>query len=417
MKATLKRVRGIVLLMGLSVLFSQLHAQNGDNFYMIGGVIKNARTKKAIEYVTVSATGTHVGTIANEDGEFILKINDNLNVTEIELSCLGYFNTKVPVSRQNALNQEFLMQPQPYPLKEIHIKGWNSALELMEIAIEKIENNYSQTPNLLTGFYRETAQKGRRYITVSEAVVNIFKDSYKKNTDRDKVQILKGRKLVSPKINDTLAVKLLGGPNISIYLDIVKNPELLLEKEILHLYSYKLDEPIYINDRLQFVVRFVPRIIVDYPLYTGTFYIDQETLAFTRAEFSMDMKDKEKVTNIILYRKPAGLRFYPDEVSYIVSYRQQDDKTYLHYINNILRFKCDWKRRLFATNYTVISEFVITDNQKENPSRIAAKDSFSNRQSLSDEAMSYFDSYFWGAYNIIEPTESLESAANKLKKD
>ena len=417
MKTTSKRFKGVILLMGLSLLFSHLFAQNNDNYFMIGGVVKNARTKKVIEYVTVYAVGSHVGTITNEDGEFILKLNDTLNVKEIELSCLGYFNTKIPVAGQNALNQEFLMQPQPYPLKEIQVKSWSNALELMEIAIEKIEYNYSQTPNLLTGFYRETAQKSRRYITVSEAVVNIYKDSYIKSADRDKVQILKGRKLVSPKLSDTLAVKLLGGPNLAIFVDIVKNPELLIEKESLKMYSYKLDESIYINDRLQYVVRFVPQLIVGYPLYSGTFYIDQETLAFTRAEFSMDMKDKDKVTNIILYRKPTGLRFSPDEVSYIVSYRQQDGKTYLHYINNILRFKCDWKRRLFATNYTVISELVITDNQKENPLRIASKDSFSNRQSLSDEAMGYFDNDFWGAYNIIEPTESLESAVNKLKKD
>jgi hypothetical protein len=60
---------------------------------------------------------------------------------------------------------------------------------------------------------------------------------------------------------------------------------------------------------------------------------------------------------------------------------------------------------------------VITDNQKENPLRITNKDSFSSRRSLSDEAMSYYDSNFWGVYNIIEPTESLESAVSKLKKE
>ena len=417
MKTTLIRVKGIVLLMGLSLLFSHLHAQNNENYFIISGVVKNARNKKAIEYVTVSAVGTHVSTISNEDGEFILKINDALNVTEIEFSCLGYYNVKVPVLKQNVLNQEYFMQPQLYPLKEVKVLSWKSALELMEIAIEKIELNYSLMPNLLTGFYRETAQKSRRYITISEAVVHIYKDSYMTTFDRDKVQILKGRTLVSPKVSDTLAVKLLGGPNMAIYIDIVKNPDLLLDKEFLHLYNYRLDETMTINDRLQYVVRFTPQKITNYPLYSGTFFIDQETLAFTRAEFSMDMTDKDKVTNIILYRKPSGLRFSPEEVSYIVSYIQQGDKTYLHYLSNKIRFKCDWKRRLFATSYTVISELVITDNQKEKPQRIAGKDTFSSRQSLSEKVMSYYDRDFWGAYNIIEPIESLEFAVSKLKKE
>ena len=38
-------------------------------------------------------------------------------------------------------------------------------------------------------------------------------------------------------------------------------------------------------------------------------------------------------------------------------------------------------------------------------------------ESLSDKVMGFYDVNFWGAYNIIEPTESLESAVNKLKKE
>jgi len=217
--------------------------------------------------------------------------------------------------------------------------------------------------------------------------------------------------------DEAYTFEMFGDSTKDVIIDIVKNPELLLDKEILPYYNYKIDNAMTINDRPQYVVKFTPQVIQNYPLYTGTFYIDQETLAFTRAEFAMDMRDKDKVTNVILRRKPAGLRFSPDEVSYIVSYIYQDDKSYLHYLNNKIRFKCDWKRRLFATNYTVISELVITDNQKENPERIAIKDSFSNNKSLSEQAMSYYDSNFWGAYNIIEPTESLESAVSKLKRE
>ena len=417
MKTTARKIKSIALLMGSVLLFSHLQAQNDDDFYTIGGVVKDARTKRKIEHATVSAVGTYVGTITNEDGEFVLKLSDSLSVMEIEFSCLGYYNVKFPVSKQNTLNQEFLLQPQSIPLKEIEVLSWKNARDLIEIAIEKIEQNYSQTPNLLTGFYRETAQKSRKYITISEAVVQIYKDSYKSSTDRDKVQILKGRTLVSPKISDTLAVKLLGVPNLAIFVDVVKNSELIIDKEIIPLYAYKLDESVTMNDRIQYVVRFTPQMIVDFPLYSGTFYIDQETLAFTRIEFAMDMKDKNKVTNIILLRKPSGLRFSPEEVSYVVSYKYQDGKTYLNYLHGQIRFKCDWKRRLFATNYTVVSELVITDNQKESPIRIANRDSFSNRRSLSDEAMSYYDSNFWGAYNIIEPTESLESAVSKLRRE
>jgi hypothetical protein len=59
---------------------------------------------------------------------------------------------------------------------------------------------------------------------------------------------------------------------------------------------------------------------------------------------------------------------------------------------------------------------VVTDNQMDNIDRISGKNSFSMNKSLSDEAMTYYDSDFWGAYNIIEPTESLETAVGKLKR-
>jgi hypothetical protein len=301
-------------------------------------------------------------------------------------------------------------------LSEIQVFSWRNPRDLIKAALEKVENNYVLSPNSLTGFYRETIQKRRRYINISEAVIEIYKGPYNQPADLDRVKILKGRKLISPKASDTLSVKLQGGPNMTVYMDIVKNPYFLLDLEILPYYTYKMGETTTINDRAQYTVHFEPQMILPYPLYIGTFYIDRETLSFTRAEFKIDMRDKQKVTNTILIEKPRGLRFTPEEVAYIVTYKQQGDKTYLNYIRNDIRFKCDWKRKLFATNYTVCGETVITDRADQNVARIPAREAFSIHRSLSREVALYQDENFWGMYNIIEPTESLENAVNKLKK-
>jgi hypothetical protein len=203
---------------------------------------------------------------------------------------------------------------------------------------------------------------------------------------------------------------------MSVFIDIVKNPDVILGSEFLPYYSYKMGETTTIDDRLQFVVHFEPQASLDFPLYHGTLYIDRETYAFTRAEFSMDMSDRIKVTDAILKAKPLGLRFTPEGVDYIVTYKQLNDKTSLNYIRNEVRFKCDWRRRLFATNYTIVNETVITDTDEDNIARIAARDAFSMRKSLSAEVSAYYDEDFWGAYNIIEPTESLENAVGRLKR-
>ena len=287
---------------------------------------------------------------------------------------------------------------------------------LVEEAIRKIPENYNPKASMLTGFYRETAQKGRRYISISEAVIDVYKTSYKESAERDRVQIYKGRKLLSQKASDTLAVKLLGGPNMSIYVDIVKNPDILLDMETIQWYNFRMEEPTTIDNRPQYTISFTPQIILPFALYYGKLYIDKERLSFTRAEFFLNMDDKNKATQAILRKKPFGLRFKPVELSYFVNYKQRDGLTYLSYIRNGIRFKCDWKRRLFSTNYTILSEMVVTDGKDENVNSIPYRESFKASQALSDKVSNFADENFWGAYNIIEPTESRENAVNKLKK-
>jgi hypothetical protein len=395
-----------------------MNAQESAGYFTISGTVKDIYSKKKIEYVSVSASGTHVGTVTNEDGEFALKLANDSKVNEIELSCIGYYNARITVSRDGRMqNRTYYITPQSFQLSEIEVFSWQNPRDLVKAALSKVNQNYSMNPNLFTGFYRETIQKRHKYINISEAIVHLYKGSYKTtDVESDRIQVLKGRKLISPKVSDTLNVKLLGGPNMAIYMDVVKNPDLLLSEDVLPYYSYKMGETTSINERLQYVVHFQPQVVLPIPLFTGAFYIDRETLSFTRAEFNMDMRDKLKVIDAILREKPKGLRFSPEEVSFVVTYRQQKDKTYLNYIRNEIRFKCDWKRKLFATNYTIIGETVITDNQEDDVVKIPNKDAFSIKQSLSQEVSAYFDNDFWGAYNIIEPTESLENAVNKLKK-
>ena len=177
-----------------------------------------------------------------------------------------------------------------------------------------------------------------------------------------------------------------------------------------------MEESVMIDERPHFVVSFAPQVNLPYALYYGKLYIDKQSIAFTRAEFSLSMDDKNKATQAILKKKPYNLRFKPEEVSFLVNYKLRDGISYLNYIRSEFKFKCDWKRRLFSTNYTIISEMVVTGGKVGNVDNIPAKLSFKQSQSLSDNVSSFRDANFWEDYNIIEPSESLESAVNKLKK-
>jgi len=111
------------------------------------------------------------------------------------------------------------------------------------------------------------------------------------------------------------------------------------------------------------------------------------------------------------------MRFNPEGVSFLVTYKLRDGISHLNYIRSEVRFKCDWKKRLLSSNYTIVSETVITDRKDEKATRIPNKLTFRDSQSLSDKLSSFSDIAFWEDYNIIEPDESLESAVNRLKRE
>lgn len=419
MKTLCQHTLRFLLLIGFLCSLEPSTAQQtvaSDSAYItVSGTVKDKQSKKRLEYVNVSVPGSNVGTITNSEGEFSIKVKLSLRAKSLEISHLGYLNTLIPIDGKDITDLDVKLMPTSNVLEEVVIRARDPRYIVLE-AINKIGTNYSPVSNLLTGFYRETAQKGRRYINISEAVIDVYKTPYKEQkVDRDRVQIYKGRKILSQKRSDTLIVKLLGGPTLSVYVDIVKNPELLLAPDELKYYSFRMEESVMLNDRPHYVIEFEPQAILPYALYYGKLYIDKERLSFTRAEFSLSMDDRNKATQAILKKKPFGLRFKPTEVSFLVTYKENQGLTYLSYIRNEVRFKCDWKRRLFSTNYAIVSEMVVTDG-KEQAEGIPYRSAFKATQSLSDKVSNFTDEDFWGAYNIIEPTESLETAVTKLKK-
>ena len=388
-----------------------------DGYFTVTGVVRNKDDRKKLENVNVSVPGTNIGTVTNSDGLFSLKIKDAEIVRGLEVSHIGYLNTQISLKENKDLSTLTVwMIPAPNLLSEIVIFG-NNARGIVEEAIRKIPVNYSPNENMPTTFYRETVQKRRRYISVSEAVIDVYKTAYNDRVPvKDKVQLQKGRRLLSQKNSDTLAVKVVGGPSLAIYLDVVKNQDALLNMGDLDYYEFHIEEPVNFDNRMQYVISFRPTVSLMYALFYGKLYIDFEKLAFTRAEFSLDMKNKTKAVEAILHKKPLGLQFKPQEVSYLVTYKEQNGKTYLNYIWNTIRFKCDWKKRLFSSGYTVYSEMVVTDRQEDNFTAISNKTAFKEKQVFYDLVDEYWNEDFWKEYNIIEPTESLEHAVKKLKK-
>jgi hypothetical protein len=397
----MRRLWLIILLLAPLAVFAQQ--------VVISGSVVDEKTGAELGQVSVSAG--RVSVVTNEDGVFSLKLAEMPG--SIMVSHLGYKSRQVKLTEGATERLKIKLQPTSILLREIVVMN-EDPRELVDIAISKIPENYSKAPELLKGFYRETAMKRKHYIYVAEGVVDMYKTAYDCSAARDRVAIRKGRRLLSPKKGDTLSVKVMGGPMQPIQLDIVKNTDFLLNAEELAYYDFKMEVPEVIAGRTQFVVGISPRALLPYPLFFGKLYIDCERLAFTRIELDLDMSDKDKATRTMLVKKPLGVRFKPRELSSVVDYRYEDGVTRISYLRNMFRFNCDWKRRLFATSFTATCEMVVTDSSSDGVQPIASRNSFDSRDAYYDKVEYFMDPDYWRSYNIIEPSESLDKAIRKL---
>jgi hypothetical protein len=378
--------------------------------YSVQGSVVDATTGRPMESVHVSVPGRHYATVTNADGGFTIK--SDRPVTEVVFTYVGYRTLR---QKTGVGPMRVRLVPEALRLDEASIIT-GDPLEIVRSAIWKIRDNYSDHPELLECFYRETIRKRNRYIYVSEAVARMYKTAYDGTVYRDRTALEKSRVLLSQRRTDTLSVKMQGGPTQAVTFDVVKNSEVLFNEDELALYEFEMGMPTYIGDRLQFVIHFRPGSTpVEWALYGGTLYIDREFLSFTRIEMSLDMSDIPKATRMMVVRKPLSLRLTPRELSIVINYRLQGEKSRLEYFRSTMRFNCDWRKRLFATSYAVVNELVVTD-VREPAVQIPRTEMFRTVDILSDKAAEFLDPDFWKDYNIIEPTESLEHAIGRLRK-
>ena len=384
-----------------------------EGLVQMNGVVRDARTGKPLPQVAVSVQGSHEATVTNVDGGFTIKAPRIPQ--SLIFSHLGYQTAVIPMSAGNLTNLKVRMQPSSIMLSEVLVSA-NNPLEIVLAAIDKIKDNYSRNPELMRCFYRETTQKGRRYIYVAEAVMDMYKSPYNRVYHHDRVSIIKGRRIVSTQASDTLGAKMQGGPTLPIYIDFMKNREYLLTKDELSLYKLQMEVPTMLNERPQYVISFAPAYKVDHVLYYGKMYIDQQTLAFTRIEMSLDMSDQGMATEAMLLSKPLGVRFKPREMITTVAYSFDGTVSRMQYVHSDVRFYWEWKRKLFAAPYHLEAEMVVTDLISTDAQPISGKSSFRSTDSFFDKVQFFADPDFWKDYNIIAPTESLEHAIEKLRK-
>ena len=388
-----------------------------QNIIIVKGKVVDAETRNPLVFATVSVMETNVAIVTNIDGEFTLKIGETVASKNLEVTYLGYKNKIIPISelKDNGGKNIIELEAAPIPIKEIVVKPLDP-FEIVKKAIQNIGKNYEGEPNLMTAFYRETIRKNRTYVSIGEAVVEIFKAPYYNDARFDGAKIYKGRKSSDVQKMDTVLFKLQGGPVSVLQLDIAKNTESILTKEAMEYYNYSISGVIEIDNKPHYVIDFLQKPSVDIPLFMGSLIINMETYGITEVEFGFNLEDKEAAASIFIRKKPVGMKVIPEVATYRTKYREQDGRLHFVYSRAEVKFKVDWAKRLFNTYYTTMSEIAVTDRTDQEVIKFAGKDKIKYSDIFTEKVSAFADPEFWGDYNVIEPDQSIESAIRKLSK-
>lgn len=409
-------IRSLMLSALFMVGFGATTTAQDIDFKEYSGEVLDSNTKKPLIFASLTLEGSNVSTITNTEGEFSLKVPESNMGANLIVSFLGYSTINLPLAQLKSDNNEILMSESVMKLSGVNLSVPKDAEALVRETLKKRGENYIDNPTVMTAFYRETIKKRRRNVSLSEAVVNIYKAPYSSNKT-DAVKLYKARKSTDYSKLDTVALKLQGGPFNALFVDMVKYPDYIFTDESISYYNFSFDGSTRVNNKLIYVVKFDQKPEIIDPLFTGKLYIDAEDKILTSAIYSLNITNKDLAARMFVRKKPRNADVWPTEVAYRVDYREKDGKWYYGYSNVLLEFKVDWDKRLFNSVYSMNCEMAITDwEENVTNSNLKSKDRMKSNIILSDEAIGFADPDFWGAYNIIEPEKSIESAIKKIRR-
>ncbi len=379
-------------------------------FFLSGNILEEKR-EKPIPFASVSVFNKTIGTITNNDGEFLLKLHPDLIEDTIVISCMGFKQVLLPAYQ--LLDQDmFYLEPISIRIREIKVTSIKPE-KLLDSIRFNLKKNYSTETKLMTAFYRETVKQDENYINVSEAVMEMLKAPYINTFRTDLVRLVKARQ--SPEVQPFkwINFKLQGGPFTITKLDVVKNVESFLDKETEHLYNYNISKVIWYNNYPVYVLDFKPLTGFDFHGFVGELFVHRETFAVVHARFGFNRRGLRKATNVLIKRKPAGVKARPSFVEYEVNYRRHQEKWYISNARASVKFKIKSRRDDINSEFHSVSELLVTGMQSTELKRFRRKEAFFQND-IFVEMIGDYDSEFWGNYNIIKPDEDLRNAIPEL---
>lgn len=265
----------------------------------IQGKVWDEKTGKPLAYANVFLKRTAKGVITNREGGFSIKLKPSDLPDSLIVSYLGYETYKVPVVQAGGL--EIPLEPSDYALDEVLIMPDSTLRVLLRKAYNRIEQNYPQSPTMLSGFYRENMlTEDDDYVYLSESVFDFYKTEYsaRYRNDEGQIRLKKVRNFLSPKADSANNLFFINGPFMVNQFDYVKKRAKFIHPKYFSKYTYALTGYNWYLDHKVYEISFSPKrdtATQSSSRVGGLLYISVDSLAYVGIDyFRKSLKEEEQ---------------------------------------------------------------------------------------------------------------------------
>ena len=388
------------------------HAQTNSVKEITGRVI-DQKTREPLALASVRLSDDQSATVTNREGRFSIKIPVDNPSQELLISFMGYESARLAINDQPDPLLISLI-PSTTILREVTVSVPQDPGVLVLEMLNNRQNQGSPQKSQVITFFREAVRKKSKNLSLAEAIIEV--DKQPNSSDKNDVaRLIQFRKSTNYKPNDTLAVKLQGGPYNTLFIDIAKYPDIVFDAQAFQAYRFTHAGFTQIDQKLVHIIHFEQKQNVITPLYRGELYITTQGSHLAKAIFEMNVSNQEAAASLFVRKKPARVKLWPTSVNYQVDYSPQGDSWSYQYSKMEMNFTANWKNRLFNTQYQIWAEMAVTDQKT---SSIIHNGDYSDvikpSVVLSESTKGFGRPDFWGEYTVIEPDQSIEQAIERI---
>jgi hypothetical protein len=137
-----------IFLLAFCISFSVFAQESGKVVHTVKGKVVNASSNQPVSYTNIGLEGTYYGTASDADGNFELKIPEEMVAKDIYFSAVGFDNKQFPVNQLFDKSFSIVkLQSKSYGVDEVDVAAQNMVLiRILRMASENIKYNYGAGP-------------------------------------------------------------------------------------------------------------------------------------------------------------------------------------------------------------------------------------------------------------------------------